>query len=420
MQINQPPNKKPTKKAKPKQAPKKRILISLFILSFILVTLMASGMTVMIFGEYLNTVEWTKIKVGGELSTVPPELAKNYVQAEDLDDLTIWTNLDGAITDIKRDKTLHDSKVAEYEQIYKAAKERQEMRNLNNGDVAKNIENLRLYLDITEAAKTAYTKPNQSVLEPLAHQMERLVLDDNSDVNQAFHKRLQTIGNDYYELQVFMTDTLPLLGTIDNRILTIDRGLTYADTDTIINQIVQKKLTQFTHIDALHQQLISPEWTEILRQNEQLQEYDQWLNQKEIIKHITQADYVDIGSIHTYQDALDLGITVHRIDRENAMIEPHSPIDQILLDGEVLTSGMYVKKGTALNATLHEIYTEIEVPNESTQDTSNNNDTENTTDSRANSASDDMTIIYDDSSTTEESSEDSSDDSSSDVTINNE
>lgn len=334
----------------------KKIAQVLFALVFISVMILVGFYGWKVFYQYQQTAVWKNTKLEGTLNNIPPELTKNYITADQIDDLEIWTKLEEELQTIQKQKMIPLEKVEGLENIYQQAMISKEKQHIKQGEIATQIELLRIYLDITIFASEAYKNPEPSKLSTLYHQMEYITLENNTELNRAYLGQLTTIAKDYTSLKSFIDTTLPLLGEVSEHKVLVNRKLTSLDTKSMLEQIQATDLTKFPNIKELNMLLMSGEWLDAVTLNEKANQYEQWQMQKQMMQALTQKDYIDITTITTYQEALDAGIQVDVLEHESYEIAMDSPVNDIRYNGKKLIPGEYVLKGTPLIVTIRPIY----------------------------------------------------------------
>lgn len=360
----------------------------LFLIVFTSVIILVVFYGRKVFYQYQQTAVWKNTKLEGTLNNIPPELTKNYITADQVDNLEIWKKLAEELKIIQQQKMIPLESVEGLEDIYQQALISQEKQRITDGEIAAQIELLRIYLDITIFVPDAYKNPEPSRLSTLYHQMEYLTLENDSEPNRAYLEQLTTIVKDYNSLKEFIDTTLPLLGEVSEYSVLANRKLTTIDTKGILEQIKTTNLIKFPNIKELNILLMSGDWINAVTLNEVANQYDQWQMQKQMMRTLTQRDYIDITAITTYQEALDAGIHVEVYQRELYEIALDSPIKEIRYNGEKVIPGEYVLKGTPLIATISPIYeaksprtteTRSTMIEKETADNSTTNDNSNTT-----------------------------------------
>lgn len=357
----------------------KKIGKGLFLIVFTSVIVLVVFYGRKVLYQYQQTAVWKNTKLEGTLNNVPPELTKNYFTTDQVDDLEIWKKLEEELQMIQQQKMIPLENVERLEEIYQQALMSKEKQHITDGEIAAQIKLLRIYLDITTFVPEAYKNPEPTRLSTLYHQMEYLTLEDDSEVNNAYLQQLTTIVKDYNSLKEFIDTTLPLLGEVSEHSVLVNRKLTTVDTNSILAQIKKMDLIKFPNIKELNILLMSGDWINAITMNEVANQYDQWQMQKQMMRALTQKDYIDITAITTYKEALEAGIRVEVFERELYEIALDSPIKEIRYNGEKVIPGEYVLKGTPLTATISPRYEATSPQTTETTSTAVEKETGNTT-----------------------------------------
>lgn len=334
----------------------KKISKILFWIAFSSVTILVIFYGRKVLYQYQQTAVWKNTKLEGTLNNIPPELSKNFITADQVDDLEVWKKLEEELKIIQQQKMIPLENVQQLEDLYQQALASKKRQRITNGEIATQIELLRIYLDITIFEATAYENPEPSKLSNLYHRMEYVMLENNSELNRAYLEELATIIKDYNSLEQFINNTLPLMGEVSANTVIVNRKLTSVDTNSILNQIKTMHLIKFPNIKKLNILLMSGDWINAITLNEMANEYDQWNMQKQIMQTLTQNDYIDISTITTYQKALEAGIRVDIYSRESEEIAMNSPVIEIKYNGKTVVPGEYILKGTPLIARINPVY----------------------------------------------------------------
>lgn len=338
------------------------------ILLLVLITLSTVGMITLIgyvtWNQYQDTKAWTNTKLTGELKDVPPFLARDYVKAEDKDAVEAWQAVEQSLKEIETNQGITKEKRTEYEKILQKAVDKQTAYEITTGEIVKNSENLRLYLDIEIAMETAYETSQTKALQNVTNRLYASYMDTPTKTQEMYFEKLREIATDYQHLFIFLSDTLPTLGVIENGTLTVATTVGENITKQVKTVIEEQTLTKFPYVQKLYDLLTGSKWTSILKRNQISREYQKWMAAKEELESLSKTSYYGVSTIVTYQQAMDAGLDVEIEEREGYTIDPNSPVSGILYDGVLLQSNQYIRYGTPVIVQIEEQYIEIPKPEE--------------------------------------------------------
>lgn len=316
------------------------------------------------WNQYQDTRQWQKTAYTGELKDVEPMFAKNYVNRDDAIAVEIWQQLEDALQEINKNEKVVDTDVARYEDLLNKSIEQQEKYQLETGDVVRNNQRMRLYLDLEKQFPTVYEVPAVKELENLTTRLYALNLEEPQPVDSIYFDRLQTIANDYQNVSVFLRDFLPKLGLIENQVLIVDKQVGEKTTNTIVTELEEKKLRKFPFLDDLYDLLSSNDWSNVLKRNQITRAYDTWKAAELELTQVRKTDFFAAADILTYQDALDAGLTVEIREWVGYEIDKKSPVAQIRYNGMSITKDQFIRIGTPVIVTLTEKYIKVEEPDD--------------------------------------------------------
>lgn len=340
--------------------------IGIFLL--VLITLSTVGMIGLIgyvtWNQYQDTKAWTNTKLTGELKDIPPFLARDYVKAEDKDAVEAWRAVEESLKEIETNRGITKEKQDTYEKILQKALDQQTAYEITTGEIVKNSENLRLYLDIETAMETAYKTPQTKELQDVTNRLYASYMDTPTKTQEMYFEKLRSIATDYQHLSVFLSDTLPTLGVIEEGTLNVATTVGENVTKQVKTVIEEQTLTKFPYVQKLYDLLTGSKWTSILKRNQISREYQKWMAAKEELESLSKTSYYGVSTIVTYQQAMDAGLNVEIQEREGYTIDPNSPVSGIFYEGTLLRSNQYIRYGTPVTVQIEEQYIEIPKPEE--------------------------------------------------------
>lgn len=342
----------------------KKILIGCMIFASLVTIGFIALIANITWEQYQDTKEWEDTTFGEELSQVPPFLARNYVKAEDKEAILIWNETAQALSQIDADEGVDPKKREDYERILQESQAEQEAYGLTDGEVPLLNERLSLYLELEDAISSAYEKPETETLKELSTRLYNVNVQVQAPVHSVYFERLRTIAEDYKNLAAFLTDTLPKLGTIEEKVLTVSINIGPKNTEQAVEALEEGNLRNFSFLKKLYDLLTGDAWDMILKRNEISREYYAWMDAKEELESLSQSQYYSVSVITTYQQALDAGLSVNAEEKEGYTIDPNSPVESISYDGTVLTEDQYIRYGTEVTVEITEQYVEIPKPEE--------------------------------------------------------
>lgn len=334
----------------------KKVITSIFVLIILITVGVVIFITSIILEQYDDTKQWQSSSLSGDMNTIPPELAKNYVRAGDNETATIWEEVDATLKEINQEGMISDENIDDYKALCALSIEKQEEYEITSGQVVDNNTQLSLYLDIVSAIKTAYTNPNIEDLSAVTDRLHQFMFNNNDTVNRIFLDQLQEIATDYEHVYDFIDQTLPNLGSINNKVLSVDVDVDSKTTEQVINEIEQYDLSKFPLIKRLHTLLTNDSWSVILNRNEITKQYNLWQTQKDILENLSQSDYYVVSSITTYEQAQKYDMIIKVTEKDGYTIDPDSKIKSISYNGQVLSNNQYIRKGTQVVAQIEPNY----------------------------------------------------------------
>ena len=173
-------------------------------------------------------------------------------------------------------------------------------------------------------------------------------------------------------LSSFLADSLPDLGTIEDKTLTVNIDIGPKNTEKLITEIEANGLQKFPFVDQIYGLLTGEDWDTILERNAISREYQKWQDAKAALEALSKSDYYNVSVITTYQQALDAGLETEVTEKEGYTIDPNSPVESVSYNGKPLAEDRYVRYGTPVVVSIKEIYVELpkeEIPPEETPET---------------------------------------------------
>lgn len=347
----------------------------LLLLCMAVITLVTIGFIALIaditWDQYQDTKEWEDTSLGEDLSQVPPFLARNYVRAEDKEALQVWSRVGRALTEIDANGGIEPSRKTSYESLLEDSVTWQETYEITEGDVAVQNERLRLYLEIEDALETVYASPETETLQALTNRLYNLEVDTHADVHTVYLDKLSQVARDYSALSSFLADSLPDLGTIEDKTLTVNIDIGPKNTEKLITEIEANGLQKFPFVDQIYGLLTGEDWDTILERNAISREYQKWQDAKAALEALSKSDYYNVSIITTYRQALDAGLETEVAEKDGYTIDPNSPVESVSYNGKPLAEDRYVRYGTPVVVSIKEIYVELpkeEIPPEETPD----------------------------------------------------
>lgn len=342
----------------------RKILLILMVLGALGTVAFIALITDITWEQYQDTKEWEDTSFGEELSKVPPFLARNYVKAEDKEAVLIWNETAQTLAQIDEDKGVRDGKRKTYEEILARSKAEQEAYGLTEGEVPLLNERLSLYLELEDALDKAYDTPATDTLKELSTRLYNIHVQVQAPVHDVYFERLNTVANDYRALSDFLSETLPTLGSISEKVLIVNIGMDQDETKAVVKTLEEGNLRKFPFLEKLYRLLTGNAWEQILYRNQVSRAYQDWSAAKGELESLSQSQYYSVSVISTYQQALDAGLTVQVDERDGYTVDPNSPVEAITYEGKVLTLDQYIRYGTPVTVELTETYVPIPEPEE--------------------------------------------------------
>lgn len=376
----------------------RRFMIGMFIIS-ILSVIVSALIAWSIYDGYKKTHKWDKQAITGTYAQMTPEFAKNHISADMIDDVNSLSNVTAILESVKSNNGLKDinqakSALANSENIL-------EKYQIISGEAYDKQEELRLYIDIYELEQTAYETLDSVKLSQIMTTLSSKLVEKNASHDKAIMNRLNQIATDYNTLNSFVNTYVPVLGTIDNGLVTVKSEVTQATTDEMINRINENNLEKFQNIKTLKELLQSSKWENIIKNNTTISNENKWKERYQVFDSLTKSLYVKESDVTTYADAMNLGLYVEGlVEKEGYEISKKSTVGSIIVEGVKVKSGQYFRKDAKVTVMIKPIYDKLPEPSSGSTSTtsSSSDDTETST----------TTSISEESSSTTDSSTNSS------------
>lgn len=337
----------------------KRIFISILVLTTIGSLSYGTFIAKSMYEKYNDTIKWENSSLQSKVHQIPPELAQNYISVEEQKMLSILTEVNEALTEIKKNKGIEPGKLDSYWKLYDYAtieiEKSEDHADLLTEDI---IGDFGLYLKADLAIKKAYEILETDKLGEYEETFASRLLEQNNAVDKVFLKRLKTLAKDLSNLEYFSDNAITKLGLIENNVLNVDIKVNRKLTDDLLGQIEKNNLTKFSNIKPLSSILKSEEWDGILSHNQSSLEYYSWKESEKILDSLMKSNYISVSSFKTIEDVTSYSPGIQLEERENYSINKDSSVNAVYFNGEKLKGNLYVKKGTQLNFVIEYEYTE--------------------------------------------------------------
>lgn len=339
----------------------KKVIITLFVLIFGC-TLGLIGLIINItWDQYQDTKDWEALKFGDEIKDVPPFLARNYVNAEDKDAAVVWQQVADALENIKeRSKTTKYGTVLSADErktfanLLATALTLQETYHITSGQIAKQNEDLQLYLDLEAILSNAYEHPNTQELIDITNRLYTVNLQYGAPVDDLYFKRLRNVAKDYKALSQFLKKEFPKLGTYQDGVLTIGEEVDEETTKEVLAAIDKGNLKAFPFLTQLQTWLTGSDWEKALHHNEIVKEFQQWKEAEHNLLAVQKSQYIKADTILTLKDAADAGFTIDAPEKEGYQIKPESPVAMLIYENVVVGPEQYIRYGAEVTAVIEE------------------------------------------------------------------
>lgn len=368
----------------------KSILLLVIAVSFFVVFIMVT----LIIQNYTDTKQWDTNHLNKEIHNTPPQLAKNYVSLDDQHLLELLSGVNGALSEIEKNESLDPDKLDDYRHLHENASKLQSDLELEDSELTEPVQTLGLYIDIEQAMKSAYKKPNPERLASLTDKLsERILNNSKREVDTIYLNKLSNIADKYKQLGEFIVYSMGKLGTIESGKLTVSPSVNKELTNDLVNRITEHDLQQFDNVERLKKLLTNPDWEQILQHADAKRSRDAWLEAKDILEALSKSDYVSASSFQTYEDVVNFGYEAYIPVKPGYDIDVRSKVTSITVNGQPVPDDAYFKRHSNVQFTFDAEYKyrksePVDVPtqdfdteydsNNQEENSSDTNDDENT------------------------------------------
>lgn len=306
--------------------------------------------------QYQDTREWESNGWDQPLSEIPAAFLKNYTSSADQDALKKLDSLSAALTKIEQAGGIPQNQVNAYQELLQQSYALLEQYPLLPEAYVQQMDELALLLELEEILATAYEMPDAAKLAEAEEKLLSWDREHPSSIHDSYKGRFQQVSEDYGRLQEFLADGRNQFGTWAGPSLTINPDLDLEASDTLLDNLRASDLIKFPAIGAFCEQLDGQGWLDLLKHNHTARSYKTWLAAKETLQKTKKSDYVLVGSIATYQDAVNLGFAVEASERPGYQVSMQSPVEWVSLSGTYLQPDQYVKKNAPVLVSVIEEY----------------------------------------------------------------
>lgn len=307
-------------------------------------TFVASGLQ----DKYEETIKWDNSSLLDEIHQVPPSLARNYVTHEEQKLFKVLTEVNISLNEIIRNVGVQKEKKDEYWKLYEEAKsviaENEELyATFTDKEVMDDFE---LYLKADQAIKIAYDDFSLESLKEHSEKFSKRLSKRNNEFERSLFEQLRQISQDYVVLEDFSKRILAQLGVVENKLLNVKLDVTMDMTNSILDEIKEKKLYKFKHISRLEKILEGAVWTKIVNHNTTTKEYLAWQEAKAVLEALTKSDYILVGKLKTTKDILDYDPSANLAFKTGYTIDDDSKVLGVYMGDTMLDDELYMKKGS--------------------------------------------------------------------------
>lgn len=293
----------------------------------------------------------------GKIAELPAEFAKNNISADMIDDVNSIREVKQYINQAQANGGLTDSNIKAAKSAYAKSKKILEHYKLIAGEAKQDQDLLDLYIQAYDISKNAYTSLDSNKLSDIITKISTRVIEHNNDGDKKILDNLNNIANDYTNLNNFIDTYASLFGTVDKNTVTLELSVTRGETKEMRDAIAKNDLTKFKNIEKLDSLLASKSWNNAIKKNDAKKSKDSFDTIEQAFKLMTKSQYIKAGDITTYADAVNAGFTVYGVtERKGYLINDNSPVKSLTIDGVNIKSSQYIRKGTAVIATINPNY----------------------------------------------------------------
>lgn len=357
------------KKKEKRKKRSKRFMITMTALTIIGV----SGVSFIgykIYQQYTATDTWDKTAIEGDLANMTPEFAKNHISAEMLDDVNSLSNVTKLLKTISEQNGLNDQTVNDAKTMLEKSQSILKKHKIINGEAFTNQENLKLYIDIYEVEKNSYSEFKADELSRVMTLLSSKNLKNHNKGDTNIMNRLNIIATSYNNLNNFVDTYIPMLGTVDNGILTLGTNIDEDVTANMLKTIDEDSLDKFDNIRSLKKLLTSTKWKNAVKKNKATADKSTWDAVYAALTSMSKSDYIKYSDVATYADALKLGLPVYNLEtRTGYEILETSVVKSITVNGVNVKPGQYFKNTGTVAVTISPNYKEIQTTTTSSSTT---------------------------------------------------
>lgn len=340
-----------------------RILRRIFVPTLITIMLVSISYAAIladsVYKKYTETLGWENSSLQDRIHMVPPGLAQNYVTGEEERLFEIVADINSALEEIKTNQGVPDDKYDQYVALQKTINEEIAANEEIKEFLADNgLNDFNFYIEADSIVKNSYETFNVEDLEKLESTFASRVMKNEQAIDKALLEKIQIIAKDFKRLESFSKKALEKLGAVENGVLNVDLSVNAEITDELLQQIEEKDLKKFPHIEKLYSLLISESWSNIIAHNEDSKKYFAWQESKAILENLAKSSYIPVSSLKTVEDVLHYYPKVKHKEKANHTINKESLVENVYFDGKILDENLYVRKDADLTFDIKYEYTE--------------------------------------------------------------
>lgn len=292
---------------------------------------------------YQSTKSWKHSKLNTSYADAPAEFVSNQISEDIVGDIEKLTDVQHELDKIAETGDI----TSKSQKIYDKVEETLKKLSITSGDSFENVKRLKLYIDISNFIQSAYDNPDSEKLQSLVGTQSREVLDHDRDIDKKFLKKLDTVVEDYVQLNDFLNNTLTKIGKVEDNNLVIFNYITnIGEVETGLNS-----LSKFPKINELSK-LIHKDITRVFTNNRELKEQLDWLQAKAKLDRLN-GEYQKLSEIKTLRDAKRLGYTLNQqYSRDGYELSDDSEISSFYYQGRFVDKSNYALKGLKLTVTI--------------------------------------------------------------------
>lgn len=303
---------------------------------------------------YTTTVKWENSKINGKYSDTPPEFVRNTISPNMLDDINLLTELNNVVAG------LDGLPNQDYKELLKDVETILEKNQITDGDIYKNYETLKMYVEVDDFVDRAYTNPDSGELSALLNKVTQYKLSKNKG---QLLDTLNAIAGDYNALNTFVSTYTEYFGENSNGVVKIQNSINNYVSDSMKSEIESKNLTKFGNIKSFYELLTSDKWDSMLKNSNARLKKDDWETFERAFNQFSKSQYRNLSEIKTLEAAQLFGYDIHIDNKEGFVVENNSPVTFYYQGYNV--SDKYIDKTLVLHVEVDEIYKPVEKPVES-------------------------------------------------------